>query len=116
MNSRRTVGKARLSTNDRFGTYESAGSIIKDIPRPKSASFIRRLEVEPSEQERIPLGNFTDNSEPKGFLVEIDPDPSPADSVVTKVTSLVGGADRYSLHLHIANFGLRKITAEVWQL
>jgi hypothetical protein len=67
------------------------------------------------EQQRIALGDFTKASPPKGFSVELTPDPNPAGSVITEITSL-GTAKHYKLVLHIANYGTKVVTAEVWQL
>jgi len=89
--------------------------LMKEIPRPKNAISIEKLEVQPSNQRQVPLGSFTDANSPKGFLVEINPDPVPNDSVVTKVTTL-GDHGRYTLYLYVANYGTEPVHAEVWRL
>ena len=86
-----------------------------DMPRPKDARFIEKLEVKPSNQRRITLGDYTQETPPKGFLIELSPDPSPADSVDTKITGLVD-AGHYTLHLHVANRGTKAVRLDVWQL
>jgi hypothetical protein len=88
---------------------------MRDIPRPRDAISIEKLEVKPSNQRQIPLGSFTDETSPKGFLVEINPDPVPNDSVVTRVTTL-GDHGRYTLYLLVANYGTEPVHAEVWRL
>jgi hypothetical protein len=82
---------------------------------PKNAVFIEKLLVKPTDQRQIPLGSFTEENAPKGFLVEVDPDPTPVNSVVTEVTSM-GGHNRYTLFLHVANHGTKPAHVEVWRL
>jgi hypothetical protein len=89
--------------------------LISDLPHSKESSCIKRIELKPTEQQRIPLGSFKEDNPPKGFSVEITPDPSPAGSVITEVTSL-GTTKQYKLVLHITNYGSRTISAEVWKL
>jgi len=89
--------------------------LLKPTPRPKNAISIEKLEVKPSNQRRIPLGSFTEANSPKGFLIELDPDPMPNDSVVTEVTTL-GSHGRFTLYLHVANYGTESVHAEVWKL
>jgi hypothetical protein len=101
--------------SSKLSISDTADDLIKDVPRPKNAIFIERLIIKPTEQKRIPLGSFTEEKTPKGFLVEIDPDPSPLNSVVTNVITL-GDSRRYSLHLNIANFSSKSVHAEVWRL
>jgi|GEM_PF-1732503 len=105
----------KQSAGDDLIPKGNAKRIPEDIPRPKDAIFIRRLEIKPKGQIRTPLGSFATDSEPKGFLVEVDPDPAPANSVTTKITSLESGP-YYSLHLHIANASPKTVQADVWRL
>ena len=93
----------------------NADYLTTDIARPKNAISIERLEIKPSNQQRVPLGSFTEANSPKGFLVELDPDPIPTDSVVTEVTKL-GAHGRYTLYLLVANYGTESVQAEVWRL
>jgi hypothetical protein len=93
----------------------NATHLISDKQRSKEASLIKRIELKPTEQQRIPLGNFKEDNPPKGFSVEITPDPEPVGSVLTEVTSL-GTTKEYKLILHITNFGIRTVSAEVWRL
>lgn len=76
---------------------------------------IEKLKVRPGQQSHVHLGNFTHTQPPKGFVVELNPDPFPDDSVVTKVLSADAGK-KYSLTLHIANYGASTVTAEIQQL
>jgi hypothetical protein len=98
-----------------FALQHRSSHLAKDRPRPKDAVFIIELTIKPRSQRRVPLGSFTEKNSPRGFLVEIDPDPSPADSVVTEVTSLNGG-NRRTLFLEVANFSSRVAHAQIWRL
>ena len=93
----------------------SSDYLVKDTRIPKNAVSITKLEVKPSNQQRVPLGSFTEENSPKGFLVELNPDPMPTDSVVTEVTTL-GAHGRFTLYLHVANYGTEPVNAEIWQL
>lgn len=72
--------------------------IISDTRHSKEASFIKKVELKPTEQQRIPLGSFKGNNPPKGFSIELTPDPNPEGSVVTEVASL-GTSKQYKLVL-----------------
>lgn len=98
-----------------WGTITDASYLIKNGQEPRNATFIQKLLLKPAEQRRIPLGNFTNDIPPKGFLVEVDPDPKPTDSILTKVISL-GSSTQYSLFLDIANYGPKPFAAEIWEL
>ncbi|MET0779803.1 MAG: hypothetical protein ABWY71_03130 [Candidatus Saccharimonadales bacterium] len=93
----------------------NATNLISSAPRRRQAKLIAQLEVKLGEQQHITLGSFTEASPPKGFSIELTPDPNPAGSVVTEITSL-GTAKRYKLVLHIANYGTRAVSAKIWQL
>lgn len=117
MHSKQSDGddlKEESPFND-FDLDMNATHLISDAPRPKQAKLIEKLEVKPSEQQRILLGNFTGDKPPKGFSVEVTPDPNPTGSLLTEVTSL-GTPGRYKLIMHIANYGTKTVSAEVWQL
>jgi hypothetical protein len=115
MKSTKSDGKKQVLKLDGLSLRENASRVLKNIPRPKNTSFIARLEVKPNEQTVIPLGSFTAKNQPKGFLIEMDPDPNPNDSIVTEVT-YHGGKLTNVFDFHIANFGSRTVHAEVWQL
>ena len=72
------------------------------------------IEVKSKEQPHMSLGNFSYANPPKGFAIHINPDPDP-EAIVTQVTRL-GEDDSYELVLHIANYGNKTVSAEVWQL
>ena len=78
---------------------------------------IGEIEIRPREQSRLSLGTFHKNKPPKGFVIDITPEPI-EDSIVTQVTRLESGAGGASeeLILHIANYGDKTICAEVRQL
>lgn len=75
---------------------------------------IGEIEVKPKEQPHMSLGNYSDEKPPKGFAVHVSPDPDP-EAIVTQVTRLEDGSN-YELVLHIANYGNRTVSAEVWRL
>ena len=114
MHARSDSGDAKAPFND-FHMGLNATHLISDLPRSKGASLIKRIELKPTEQQRITLGNFTEDNPPKGFSIEITPDPNPAGSVLTEVTSL-GTTKQYKLILHITNYGIGTVSAEVWKL
>ena len=80
----------------------------------KGAKPIAEILVKAKQQPRIPLGTYTVANPPKGFEVHLSPDPEP-ETIVTQITSLKRG-DENRLVLHIANYGSKPVTAEVWQL
>lgn len=98
-----------------FDMSFDATHLISGLPHSKGASLVKRLELKPTEQQRLSLGSFKGNNPPKGFSVEVTPDPDPAGSVLTEVTSM-GTSEQYKLIMHITNYGVRTISAEVWRL
>jgi hypothetical protein len=98
-----------------FNLATTPTHFMQTTRHPKNAVFIEKLLVKPTDQRQIPLGSFTEENAPKGFLVEVDPDPTPVNSVVTEVTSM-GGHNRYTLFLHVANHGTKPAHVEVWRL
>lgn len=72
------------------------------------------IEVKSKEQPHMSLGNYSDANPPKGFVIHINPDPEP-EAIVAQVTRL-GYGDSYELVLHIANYGNKTVSAEVWQM
>ena len=78
-------------------------------------SLVKRIELKPAEQQSIPLGSFRGDNPPKGYSVELTPDPDPENSISTEVVSL-GTPNQYKLVLHIANYGVSSVTAAVRQL
>lgn len=89
--------------------------LISNVPPHKQAHLIEEIEVKPSEQRRIALGSFTEDNPPNGFSTEITPEPNPAGSVLTEITSL-GTSERYRLVLHAANYGVKNVSIKVWSL
>jgi hypothetical protein len=75
---------------------------------------IGEIEVKSNEQPHVSLGDYTSINPPKGFVIHISPSPEP-DAIVTQITSL-GTDEKYELVLHIANYGSKAISAEVWQI
>ncbi len=93
----------------------NATRLISDTRHSKGATLIKKVVLKPTEQQRIPLGSFEEDNPPKGFSIEITPDPNPEGSVLTEVTSL-GTLKQYKLILHITNYGINTVSAEVWIL
>lgn len=89
--------------------------LISNTPRSKKASLIERIELKPTDQRRIFLGEYTGDKPPKGFSIEASPDPYPEGSLLTEISSL-GTSKHYKLILHITNYGTEPLVAEVWQL
>src|SRR5438067_21746 len=101
-------GKLKRSESD-------ASHLISVITAPiNSSSPISEVEVRPNEQPHISLGNFTNANAPKGFAIHIMPNPK-AEAIVTQATRL-GTNDKYELVLHVANYGDKTVSAEIWQL
>jgi hypothetical protein len=97
-----------------FDVDLNATHLISDARHPKEASLIEVIELKPTEQQHIPLGTFKESNPPKGFSVEITPDPDPADSVLTDVVS-IGTSKQYKLVMQITNYSIGNVVAEVWQ-
>jgi hypothetical protein len=75
---------------------------------------IGEIEVKSKEQPHISLGNYVASRPPKGFAIHISPDPEP-ETIVTQITSL-GTKEKYELVLHVANYGSKTVSIEVWRL
>lgn len=101
------------SQQDTSVTVDASKATISS--KNPQGQVIKTLSVRPGQQSHVPLGVFTEAQPLKGFLVELDPDPNPDSSVITKVLR-VSVAQGYTLTLHIANFGRNTVTAAVRQL
>jgi hypothetical protein len=115
MKSTKSDSKMQVSKLGGFSLREGAIRVLENMPRPKGTSFIAKLDIKPNEQTVVPLGSFSEKNQPKGFMVKVNPDPKPDNSVVTEVT-YHGGKSTYVFDFHIANFGSRVVHAELWQL
>jgi len=91
-----------------------ASHLLTTLEVPLKGHPIGEIEVKSKEQPHISLGNFSSASPPKGFAIHITPDPEPGD-IVTQVTR-IGDEKHYEMVLHIANYGNKTVSAEVWQL
>lgn len=98
-------------TNEGSGS-DTSGLILEDNGMKKS--LIAEIEVRSNEQPHMSLGTYTSVNPPKGFVIQITPDPEP-ETIVTHITRLETGSE-YELMLHIANYGGQTVSAEVWQL
>lgn len=92
----------------------SSPLVIKKLSSPKSAYAMVNIEVRPTEQPHVSLGDYTSNETPIGFALYIEPDPEP-DAIVAQIMR-VGSAKNYELVLHVANYGSRTVDVEVWPL
>ncbi|HEY5667654.1 MAG TPA: hypothetical protein VIR03_00655 [Candidatus Saccharimonadales bacterium] len=73
---------------DDFDLNLNTANLIISTPRSRKASLIKNIELKPTDQRRIFLGEYTENNPPKGFSIEPSPDPSPEGSLLTEVSSL----------------------------
>lgn len=87
---------------------------IKKLSSPKSAYAMANIEVRPTEQPHVSLGEYTSNETPIGFALYIEPDPEP-DAIVAQIMR-VDSTKNYELVLHVANYGNRTVNVEVWPL
>jgi hypothetical protein len=71
--------------------------------------------VKPGEQHSMMLGEYTEKHPPKGFAIELSPDPFPDGSVETQINT-VGNAKHSKYVLFVANYGTKPIHVEVRQL
>lgn len=54
-----------------------ATHLISETRHPKEASFIKKVELKPTEQQRISLGNFKEDNPPKAFRLRLRLIPTP---------------------------------------
>lgn len=99
---------------EKLRSESEASHLMNTISKPLNKHPIGEIEVKSKEQPHISLGNFSSANPPKGFAIHVTPDPEP-EAIVTQVTRL-GEDDNYELVLHIANYGNKTVSAEVWQL
>ena len=93
---------------------EASHLMIKVVKAMDNKHPIGEIEVKSKEQPHMSLGNFSDVNPPKGFAIHISPDPDP-EAIVTQVMRL-GEDDNYELVLHIANYGNKTVSVEVWSI
>jgi hypothetical protein len=113
-NQLKNDSKNKAPFND-FDLEAKSGALIQAASPRKQSDLIEKIAIKPGQQCRIYLGSYSEANPPTGFSVELNPDPVPANSVVTEVSSL-GLSQHYKLILHIANYGTKTITAEVRRL
>lgn len=107
-------GKTELSSSN-SDIDLSVDQSVSDTPQRGRTSIIEELDVKSNRRQSVMLGDFTEDNPPKGFSVELTPDPSPAGSVSTEVIT-VETPKGYKLVLLIANKGVRKMRVKVRQL
>lgn len=90
---------------------DTSGLLLSDTP--DDARPVGELEVRPRRQERVSLGNFTLANPPKGFSLQVTPKRD-SDAVVPQLTRLGATYDKYELVLHVANYGDRTVSVEVF--
>jgi hypothetical protein len=108
------IGKIDLPLNN-SDLDLSVSQLAKDASQHNRVKFIEELNIKPNKRQSVMLGDFTEANPPKGFSVEITPDPSPAGSVVTEVAT-VETPKGYKLVMLIANQGARAVKLKVRQL
>lgn len=97
-----------------YGLKSSAIRIIRN-GRTMRTKPLQKVEVKPHEQQRVSLGSYAADKNPKGFSVGFVPSPDIDDSVATHITTLERSG-RYTLFLHVANYGDKNITASIWKM
>lgn len=90
-------------------------NLIKDPTLKTGNRPIKTMKVLPTQQSAVPLGKYTDAQTPKGFCVEVSPNPEPEHSLVTRVL-FAGDPMAYSLTMVVANYGLKAVTVKIWRL
>lgn len=89
--------------------------LIRKLPKAIEHTHpLIEIEVKSKEQPHMSLGNYRKEYPPKGFAIHISPDPEP-DAIVTQITRLES-EEGFELVLHIANYGDRTVSAEVWEM
>jgi len=73
------------------------------------------LRIKPKGHPSLLLGTFSEENPPAGFSISIHPNPSPANSVTTRVAT-TGRGDTYKLVLHVTNNSARTVGVHVSQL
>lgn len=73
------------------------------------------LEIQPLDQSRISLGEYTLDHPPIGFAIEATPDYEPND-IMAQITRLGAAFDEFELILHVANYRDKPIVVEVFRL
>lgn len=81
---------------------------------PEDALPVVTLEVRPRDQTRVSLGDFAIANPQGGFTVLATPDDYP-ETVVSRLTRLSSTYDKYELVLHVANYGDRTVTVDVFE-
>lgn len=99
-------------SNNNAVSGNAAGTALASADNGK---LINSIKVSPYNQLRILLGDYTAQNPPKGFEVELTPDPEPADSFSSEVIS-TGSPEQYRLMLHLANNGDTPVTATVYHM
>lgn len=104
--------------DDKGYSQSDASYLLKVSKEANTKKPIAIIEVKPHGNTRVPLGTFNLQHPPKGFVLEVNPDPDPPDSMVSKIVSLLRGnrSKQYELMLFLENFGLRTTTVEVWEV
>lgn len=99
------------------GSESDVSHLLKTSKSAKNRNPLAIVEVRPRQYSRIPLGTYNKGRPPKGFLVEISPDPDPSESLVSKIVSLIKEkSEQYELTLLLDNYGMRTVTVEIWEM
>jgi hypothetical protein len=89
--------------------------LLMQHPPTHPTTLISEVEIKPGEQTHVSLGNYDEQSTPKGFSLELNAPVENAD-IIKQITKLEFNDNQYELVLHIANYSTKTISAEIWQL
>jgi len=89
----------------------------RPLDPPQDAPALARVTVLPHNGSRQSIGIFSDAQPPRGFVVELTPDPHPTETVSTRVIRTpLGNSRRSEFLLCVTNRGQQAVTATVRQL
>lgn len=88
--------------------------LLEKYSRDHFSRLLAEVEIKPVEQTHISLGNYSRDQIPQGFALKLHPELS-SDELVTQITKLEHENGGYELVLHVANYGERTISIEIWQ-
>ena len=109
------------SDSEKYRNFHNTGAdashLIQKSNKAKGYSPVAIIEVKSHEASKIPLGFYSEAEPPKGFAIEIHPDPDPEESLTTTIVSLLKEKSKqYELVLLLDNYGIKTVTVEVFEL
>lgn len=89
---------------------------VHKLPSDKKLGLlVAEIELRPEEELHIPLGVFNPTSTPKGFSIDVEPNPE-EDAIVAQITQIEQNDAAEEWVLLIANYSTTTVSAAVWQL